>query len=156
MKPNDASFYRDVLAKAVPFSGLPPAALDHIIRRGMLLEAKKGDPVFFENMRGGIGLYVIVAGVIGVFRSEEPEHSAPDSDRIHLNDLKPGDCFGEYSLFDGLSTSASASAQESAWLFFLPRGEFHQMFERDPLTGNIIYRNLLLYLIRRLREKDRK
>ena len=40
MPSGDASFYREILASAVPFRGLQSSALDHIIRQGMLLEAR--------------------------------------------------------------------------------------------------------------------
>jgi CRP/FNR family transcriptional regulator, cyclic AMP receptor protein len=151
MSSHDTSFYREILAGAVPFRGLQASALDHIIRQGMLLEARQSDVVAFENMRGGIGLYVLVEGRIGIF---VPDEKQPEAPKIQLNELNRGDCFGEYSLMDGLSTSASAEALLDSRLFFLPRGEFQQIVERDASAGRTLYRNLLIYLIARLRQKD--
>jgi CRP/FNR family transcriptional regulator, cyclic AMP receptor protein len=153
MKPAEIERYRGVLAESVPFRGLQPTAIEHIARQGLLLEAADGAPVSYEQMRGGIGLYVVLEGQVEVFRSEPPNSGAPDRQR-HLNTLQRGQCFGEYSLLDGKSTSASARAIGASRLFFLPRGEFQRLVEQDAAAGKTIYHNLLLCLIDRLRQKD--
>jgi CRP/FNR family transcriptional regulator, cyclic AMP receptor protein len=153
MKPAEIERYRGVLAESVPFRGLQPAAIEHIARQGLVLEAADGAPVSYEQMRGGIGLYVVLEGRVEVYRAEPPNSGAPDRQR-HLNTLQRGQCFGEYSLLDGHSTSASARAIGASRLFFLPRGEFQLLVDQNPSVGKTIYRNLLLCLIERLRQKD--
>lgn len=154
MKTADIRLYGSVLGSSAPFAGLAAAVLDEILNRGLLLEAKAGDVVFFEQMRGGPGLYVVLAGEVEVFRSPPPKTRLSRPRRVHLNLLKASDCFGEYSLIDGKESSASARALVNTVLFFLPRGEFLRITEHDAAVGRTIYHNLLLFLIQRLRQKD--
>jgi CRP/FNR family transcriptional regulator, cyclic AMP receptor protein len=150
----EAAHFRGILANSVIFNGLDEAAVDQFLNKGMILEAKKGNIVAFEKMPGGIGLYVILEGKVDVFRAIDPERLATTTPKIHLNTMLPGQCFGEYSLLDGLATSASAMALEKSRLYFLPRGAFLALLEASPEVTSTIYRNLLLFLIKRLRIKD--
>lgn len=148
----EAAAFRGILEGSVVFKGLPQDVIGRILEQGMILEAKQGDLVFFEHMPGGIGLYLVLEGKVDIFRSSKAEDGKED--QIRLNTLKPGQCFGEYSLLDGSSTSASAKATESSRLFFLPRSKFLKLTDNDPVSCKTIYRNLLLFLIQRLRQKD--
>ena len=154
MKPADIRLYRNVLGGSTAFKGLAAPTLEGIMQKGLLLEAKAGDVVFFEQMRGGPGLYVVLAGEVEVFQSPAPKNRLSRIRRVHLNLLQPSDCFGEYSLIDGKESSASARALVNTVLFFLPRGEFQRITEQDVAVGRTIYHNLLLVLIQRLRLKD--
>src|SRR5260370_5017989 len=58
--------YRHILASSVVFEFLPPAALDHISTRGLLVEMESGEPVLAEGTRGP-GLYVVLEGLVEVF-----------------------------------------------------------------------------------------
>lgn len=139
--------HRDILGQSVPFRGLDPIVLDHILSVGLVLEAKTGDVVFFEKLRGP-GLYIVLQGKIEVFLAGKKASPTP------LNTLQPSDCFGEYSLIDGKESSASARALTPSRLYFLPRGQFDRLTQQNAATGRTIYHNLLLYLIQRLRQKD--
>ncbi len=120
--------YRHILGGSVVFEHLPPAALDHIIARGLLVEVAAGETVLAEGIRGP-GLYVV-------------------------HTMGPGRCLGEYSLIDEHSTSAAARSMAGAKLFFLSREEFRSIAEGDARVGKVIYLNLLHFLITRLRAKD--
>lgn len=154
MTPPEARAYHDLLAGSAAFSGLDDDALKDIAGRGLLLGAGSGDLVMFEKTRGGPGLYVVLEGQVEVFLAHEAQDLPARREPVHLNTLGPGDCFGEYSLIDSKDTSASARALCDTKLFFLPRGEFIRITEGDAQAGRAIYRNLLLFLIRRLRQKD--
>src|ERR1700737_4216573 len=58
--------YRHILASSVVFESLPPAALDHISTRGLLVEMESGEPVLAEGTRGP-GLYVVLEGLVEIF-----------------------------------------------------------------------------------------
>jgi CRP-like cAMP-binding protein len=150
----EAAHFRSILARSVIFNGLDDPVVEQFLSKGMILEAKKGDLVAFEKMPGGIGLYVVLEGKVDVFRAIDPDQITTTTPKIHLNTLLPGQCFGEYSLLDGLATSASAMALENSRLYFLPRGAFLALLDGDPEVAKAIYRNLLLFLILRLRQKD--
>ena len=156
MNQTELNAHRDLLAGSVVFRGLEDPALDQILKNGMLLEAKKGDLVLFEHARGGPGLYVVLEGQIEIFLSHDPAKVGIGPSEVYLNTLEPGHCFGEYSLIDGKETSASAKALKNTRLFFFPRGAFLRLVESDAKTGKSIYHNLLLYLIGRLRQKDKE
>jgi CRP-like cAMP-binding protein len=145
--------YRHILASSVVFESLPPAALDHISARGLLVETHPGEQVLSEGTRGP-GLYVVLEGLVEVFLSDSASTRTRRPTEVHLNTLGPGRCLGEYSLIDEHSTSAAARSLTAAKLFFLSREEFRGIAEGDARVGKVIYLNLLHFLIRRLRAKD--
>lgn len=156
MKPEDEPHYVEVLSHAPVFRDLPRAALERIVRSGMWLDARLGEQVLFENMRGGMGLSVIVEGEVEVLRGNKQVGPDGEPQSVRLNALGVGSCLGEYSLIDGQSTSASARALSDCRMFFLPRGMFLQIVDRDAEVGRTIYRNLLAYLIGRLRQSNER
>ncbi len=155
MRVTEADGYRGVLEGSVVFQHLPPPDLDHIIERGLLVEVRKAELVLSERTRGP-GLYVILEGGVEVFLSEDVPTGARRPSRVRLNTLGPGRCFGEYSLIDDHTTSASARASADGKLFFLSREEFRRIADGDARVGKLIYLNLLRFLIGRLRRKDQE
>ncbi|MES0873055.1 cyclic nucleotide-binding domain-containing protein [Sinimarinibacterium thermocellulolyticum] len=124
---------------------LSPAAPTDLAARGMSLTLKDGDPLRFQDVRGGLGLFLLLSGSIGVYRRNN------DGGETQLAVLTRGDCLGEYSLLDGQPISATARALESARLFFLPNGQFRAITTQNPSVGCLLYRNLARYLVKRLR-----
>ena len=122
MNEKEAAVFRGILEGSVVFKGLDPSVVGLILKQGLILEAKKGDVVYFENMPGGIGLYVVLEGSVGVFQTDTKDARPSARNQIYLNTLTPGQCFGEYSLLDGQATSASAKTLASSRLFFCPEG----------------------------------
>lgn len=151
MQFENASLYRQILSRSVPFKGLESEVLDGILNQGMVLNAEADELVFYEHMRGGLGLYVILEGQIEIFHSKASDDGSETTGQ-HLSTLGPGECLGEYSLIDGKNTSAAAKALEPAKLFLLSRGAFERIVESDAEAGRKIYHNLLLFLIERLRK----
>lgn len=126
--------------------GLSDEAFADLARRGMPLELKQHDPLLFQDVRGGLGLFFVLSGSIAIRRRVDG-----DVDGQQLAVLQPGDCVGEYSLLDGQPLSATARALEPSRLFFLPSGQFRALVEGDSRIGCVLYRNLARYLVRRLR-----
>lgn len=149
MKAAESAINCNDLKRFRVFNNIPDSALELILEQGLLLEAKKDDPILYENRRGGIGLYLILSGRVEILRLE-PELDAP----VHVASLQPGDCLGEYSLIDGNATSAAARAVEDSALFFIPRGAFIRLLGGDPQIGKTFYFNLLLHLVSRLRQNN--
>ncbi|MEQ1440656.1 cyclic nucleotide-binding domain-containing protein [Fontimonas sp. SYSU GA230001] len=125
---------------------LPDEVLATMVRRGRTLELQRADPLLVQDVRGGLGLFILLSGTIAIYRRVED-----DLDGEQLSVLRPGDCVGEYSLLDGLPLSATARALEAVQLFFLPNAQFRALTEADPRAGCILYRNLARHLVRRLR-----
>ncbi len=152
MKFENATLYRQVLSRSVPFNGVDASIIDSLLEHGLVLSAKEDELVFYEHMRGGLGLYVILDGEIEIYRTQKSDNGDEHSSEMHLATLTPGQCFGEYSLLDGQNTSAAAKAMVDSKLFLLSRGEFEKVIQHDAEAARTIYRNLLLFLIDRLRK----
>jgi CRP-like cAMP-binding protein len=148
--------YRANLANSVVFERLRPAELDLIIASCRLVDAAAGQMLLAEGQKGE-GLYIVLEGEIEVFL---PEHVAGGMkrrpSRIHLNRLGPGRCFGEYGVIDDQPSSASAQAVTPSRLCLLPRADFRGIAEEHDRIGKTMYANLLRFLIRRLRSKDKE
>ncbi len=144
-EPASQDCQRSELLQSPIFTGLSDEVLESLIVRGKTLALKDGDPVLFQDVRGGHGLFVLLSGAIGVYRK------SAGSATQKIGVLKPGDCLGEYSLLDNQPMSATAGAMEPTRLFFLPKTQFLAVIDRDPKAGCVLYRNLATYLVVRLR-----
>lgn len=142
---SDPSLVRDLRASPI-LQDLDESALAELTARGMTLKLEPHDPLLFQDVRGGLGLFILLSGSIAIRRRVDG-----DVDGEQLAVLKAGDCVGEYSLLDGQPLSATARALEPTRLFFLPSGQFRALTEQDPRAGCLLYRNLARYLVRRLR-----
>ena len=76
-----------------------------------------GQRIVEENMAGK-GLYMIVEGEVRVIKER------PEADNLILAVLRPGDFFGEMSLFDGGPHSAPVVAGSDTELLTLGRDDF--------------------------------
>lgn len=147
--------YRDVLGASVPFDGLPAADLDAVLGRCRLLDVRTGETILTEG-ESVPGLYIILGGRVEFFLPEQGARGRRRTTRVRLNILGPGRCFGEYSLIDDEPGSASAQALSPTRLAFLSRGDFRALTEQSHRLGWVVYRNLLRFLVGRLRAKDRE
>ncbi len=73
------------------------------------------------------GLYIIKSGVAKVTRASQSWEA-----EAVLAILKPGNCFGEIGLIDGLPPSANVTAVEPMECYFLPRDAFLAALEENP------------------------
>ena len=73
------------------------------------------------------GLYIIKSGVAKVTRASESWEA-----EAVLAILRPGNCFGEIGLIDGLPPSANVTAVEPMECYFLPRDAFLAALEENP------------------------
>ena len=86
---------------------------------------KADEDVFHEHDRGD-ALYVVESGSIRVWVRDE------DVQDITLSELKPGDFFGELSVFDGGERSANATAIVDTVLHRLSRQDFQDFLVKYP------------------------
>lgn len=73
------------------------------------------------------GLYIIKSGVAKVTRASQSWEA-----EAVLAILRPGNCFGEIGLIDGLPPSANVTAVEPMECYFLPREAFLTALEENP------------------------
>lgn len=104
------------------------------------IEYEQGAPVFKE---GDIGdsMYVIYKGEVRIHKSGST-----------LAVLKEKEVFGELSLLDSESRSASATCQTDCFLFKIDQDPFYELLEARPE----IARGLIRILCRRLRTQNEK
>lgn len=87
-------------------------------------------------------LYVIVTGRVKVYCSDE------SGKQVTLNDLKPGDYFGEIALFDDSERSASVMTTEPCRFLVISKFAFNDALRSHP----DIAISLIKHLTRRVRD----
>src|SRR5260370_19678428 len=96
--------YRHILASSVVFEFLPPAALDHISTRGLLVEMESGEPVLAEGTRGP-ALYVLLEGLVEIFLPDGAGARSRRPPALHFSPPAPGRCLWESILIHAHPTS---------------------------------------------------
>ncbi len=131
-----------LLEKVDIFSGLTQQELLILLEAAGKCTFEPGDYIVHEG-RSGSFLYVIIDGEVSVLKSAA-------SGNKELATLKSGDSFGEMSLVDQLTRSASVVAVTHCVLLRLSENECW----RHPVSSAKIYRNIARILSRRLRDMD--
>jgi CRP-like cAMP-binding protein len=127
---------------AIPlFEGLSQRQCNELAGIAVDRSYKRGQIIFSEG-DGGIGLYVLIAGRVKVYKL------SPDGKEQILHLFEPGEPFGEASVFAGQPFPAHAEALEKSRIFFFPRGAFIELIKGDPSLAL----NMLAILSRRLRK----
>jgi CRP/FNR family cyclic AMP-dependent transcriptional regulator len=125
--------------RTVPlFSGCSDAELDLIAGSTTAVRVAAGDVVATEGTYGREFMVI----VDGQARVEAQGH--------RLADLSPGDFFGEISLLDGGTRTASVVAQTDLLVEVIAQRDFDGLVARAPGLD----RKLLIGLARRLRQAD--
>lgn len=87
-----------------------------------------GSRLIEENMAGR-GLYLVVEGEVRVVKE------SPTGRVLTLAVLRPGDFFGEMSLFDGGPHSATVIAATDCLLMVMRSDAFLELMEVDPVVA---------------------
>lgn len=126
------------------FSDLDSAELEQLAGLCRHRSMPKGNVIFYED-DPGTSCYIIVSGKVKIVVTA-------DDGREHiLGVLQENDFFGEMSLIDGQSRSASAVVVEDAQMLMIQRDEFLKLLRSNP----DIALKLLVTLSHRLRIADR-
>ena len=132
--------------KYVPiFSELAEDQLDEIAKVGIYRSFKKDSVILFEH-EDGAALFIIAKGKVKVSRYSD------DGREVILAILHESDLFGEMSLLDGFSRSATVSAMEDSEVFLIKRDDFLELLK----TQHDVVISLLTELTQRLRAADMK
>ena len=119
----------DFLRRVELFKHLNKEALERLSSQVRLVCLPEGQ-VIRDTVRDTApidGLYIIKSGVAKVTRSSQVWEA-----EAVLAILKPGNCFGEIGLIDGLPPSANVTAVEPMECYFLPRDAFLKALEENP------------------------
>lgn len=131
--------------------GLSPDQAQVFYNSGKIVRAKP-NLVFISEGTVNKHIYLVLSGEIEVF--------LPDNDkrfsRITLAVRTPGHYVGEYSFLDSSTASASVKTKRETVLFQISHDDAEDLFNSTPEIGRVIYRNLLVNLVTRLRESDQE
>lgn len=113
------------LSQIPMFKQLDSQELENLAKCVDQVTYKSGEDVFHERDCGD-ALYIVESGSIRVWVRDE------DVQDITLSELKPGDFFGELSVFDGGERSANATAIVDTVLHRLSRQDFQAFLVKYP------------------------
>lgn len=135
---------RDVLERIRLFAELeaPELALVHQESETVSLQPEQ---VVFREGEPGDALYALISGSVRVVRKR------PSGEEEVLALLSPGECFGEISLVDDESRSATVIANEPSELIRIRRETFNRLVTEDHQLALKLYRALVQILCERLR-----
>lgn len=143
----------EILSKTKVFEGMTKEELKTISKHCEKISFEKGDVLIAINQDPS-GFFILVKGQLSVLLPERMEgRKERRASSIHLNVLKEGDCFGEYSLLEKTRTTASVVAKKPGEVFKIPKRYFDKILA-DNQMAKTIYCNMLHILIKRLRKKE--
>jgi len=139
----DPARIRAAIARATLFAALPISAIEDLTARVQVRRVPVNSAVVAQDEPGD-AMFVIMSGRVKVVIFGESGRE------VTLSILRPGDSFGEMSLFDGAVRSANCVAIEPTTLLVLSREDLMKHMQTHPRTSL----NLLGEMARRLRRAD--
>jgi len=129
------------------FAGLSKTRLAALALECHIKRASRGSYLFFQGDPAD-ALYVVRSGSVAILLS------SPDGRELVINEMRPGDCFGELGLLTGQSRSTHALAQapKGSEVLVIPRGTFLAVLEAEPSLA----RRLLETTAQRLRNSSER
>lgn len=128
---------------------LSPEGLDAIYALGETLTIMP-DEVLIESDAANRALFVLLEGAFRVSVPKRPDRVG----RGTLGHRGPGDLLGEYSFIDASTPSARVTASTKGLVLRIPHDSLQDLLEKDVAISAVVYRNLLHYLVNRLRSQD--
>ena len=124
-----------MLEKILLFEGIQKESIANLEKRLKPRSYGKGETIIHQHDEGD-AMYFIISGRLKVVSTIE------DGKEALLDFLHDGDYFGELSLFDQESRSASVIAVEDSVLIRISRAELLGFLERHPEANLILLRSL--------------
>lgn len=134
---------RATIARAPFFASLPISAIEDVTQRVNVRRVLAQHTVLSQGDSGD-SMYLIMSGRIKVVIFGDTGRE------VTLSILRPGDAFGEMSLFDGEARAASCITMESCTLLVLSREDLLRHMANYPQTAL----NMLSEMTKRLRRAD--
>lgn len=122
------------------FSGLDAGALALLARVSRLAAIPEGYLIFNQDDPGDAA-YVVRQGAVSIVLS------TADGRELVINEMGPGDCFGELALLTGAPRSAGAVARADSQVVVIPRAEFLMALEAEPRLMRQMIETLALRLL---------
>jgi CRP/FNR family cyclic AMP-dependent transcriptional regulator len=133
---------RLLLLKLNLFRGLDEAELTLLLEEAELVEYAEGDSPIIEGEQGRF-MFIILSGRLRISKRSLGIQKV-------LGELGPGECFGEMSLIEARTRSASVKALAHCKLLRIDGDKM----ARVPAISAILYRNIAALLSQRLRHAN--
>lgn len=124
MVPSDEKIL-ETLRKAAVFENAADHTLQGLAPRCTLRKLSEGELLFYQDDPGE-AVFIVRSGAIAIFLG------SADGRELVINEMHPGDCFGEIALFTNASRSTSAMAREESELVVIPSKAFLEIVEGGP------------------------
>lgn len=135
---------RALLQNIYLFKTLSDKEIDGIVTLGESQSFNVGRSVFIKG-EPAKALFLIESGSVRI------QQSTAAGDVMTVATLTAGSHFGEMAFVDGEPRSATAEAAESTQLFILSYDKLLDFLAKNPVVAAKVYRELSLFLSRRLR-----
>jgi CRP-like cAMP-binding protein len=136
----------ETFAKNRIVQGLSRPQIERMFSAGREITYGAGEVVVRENQILD-SLYVLLSGEVSVYLPESETRPA----QINITTKTMNDCFGEYSLVDHQPASASIRTLSDCVVYIISHVAFEDYLESDRVAGSIVYKNLLVVVVERLR-----
>ncbi len=113
------------LRSAPIFEGVSDRILSDFTRSSRIRKLEKGE-ILFSQTDPADTVYVVRSGCISIFLA------TPEGRELVINEMHPGDCFGELSLITDQPRSTGALAREDSEVISIPRDVFLKGLEVEP------------------------
>jgi diguanylate cyclase (GGDEF)-like protein len=104
------------------------------------------DEILFQQGDPGGELFVVESGSMGIAVTLD------DGKSLEIAKFAKGDFFGEMSIFEKESRSASCYAKSRARLLAMNKGEFFQLIDSNPVSAGKVMTRMLSVIRRRLED----
>jgi CRP/FNR family cyclic AMP-dependent transcriptional regulator len=106
------------------FEGVQDEILERLVENCRIRRLHK-DELLFNQMDPAEGVYIVQSGCIALFLA------TPDGRELVINEMHPGDCFGELSLITGRPRSTGALARVPSEILLIPSICFMDILNAD-------------------------
>ncbi len=148
-----AAVTKKVLAEFPLFAGLADNELSILAKVASKAAYKKGECVYKEGTPGDT-LYLLHKGNVKITHRVQNETDGESDQTMGM--VKKGSFFGELSLLDGRSHSATAVAAADVEVVLIKRHDFDAIAEKEPEVGYKIIKIIAIEIAHLLRSADRK
>ncbi len=137
------------LLQATPlFGGITDATVAYLVDDDCRVTVAE-EQFFFHEGDEADGMYVLESGRVAILKDWQKQ-------QYLLNELGPGDCFGEIAMLDLGQRGASVLALEDCVALRIDNVRLYGLYKKDMEQFALIQMNLARELARRLRAADER
>jgi len=137
-----------LLGTCALFTGFHEGQMESLYNRAHVLEFEP-DQIIFEEETPGSSVFVLIDGSVDV------EKKTPDGNQMILTTLSdPGDIFGEMSIIDARSRSATVRARGNTKLLSVTKEALFDLYGEYPELMLLVPSNIAVVLAERLQAVD--